>query len=365
LKYLSPLDLVAPSLACSAWRPTATGLIYNRVSLKRDGERSGIFICGLHLRNIVFGSSCNIKRLDIRLRNIKGEYIPLIIRLVAPTLSSLYINFHGSLNHYETLDIFLSQCARIRNLLLYIFNFGRDSPTISPSVEDGFARLIQLDLIRCRGDVSMFVDRTPIPNLQSLKYWSNRAPGQIVTSLAMKYRSLTRVILRAIFDSSSSLLKIVECCRDLKKLTFGNIGNSLLLIRSDFDAIASLPLLNHIVICGFSVKPSGVLPLSRCKELTTLKLGMNFAILHPILSVIGESMKSLSIHQMSVEAVEGVLAYSPNLECLAFIDPNPDKEIQDSLEKSLKSGLKSLSVLQVDKENKVRVRLGTDWMGYA
>jgi hypothetical protein len=169
LKYLSPLDLVAPSLACRAWRPAATGLIYNCVSFKKDLERSERLICGLHLRNIVFGAgSCNIKRLDIRLRNIKGEYIPLIIRLVAPTLSSLYINFHGSLNHYETLDNFLSQCARKRNLHLNRFNFGRDSPTISPSIKEGFARLIQLDLIRCRGDVSMFVDRTPIPNLQSL-----------------------------------------------------------------------------------------------------------------------------------------------------------------------------------------------------
>jgi hypothetical protein len=324
LKYLSPLDLVAPSLACSAWRPTATGLIYNRVSLKRDGERSGIFICGLHLRNIVFGSSCNIKRLDIRLRNIKGEYIPLIIRLVAPTLSSLYINFHGSLNHYETLDIFLSQCARIRNLLLYIFNFGRDSPTISPSVEDGFARLIQLDLIRCRGDVSMFVDRTPIPNLQSLKYWSNRAPGQIVTSLAMKYRSLTRVILRAIFNSSSSLLKIVECCRDLKKLTFRNIGNDLILLLSDFDATASLPILNSLDLSNISATDIDVFQLSRCKEVEDLHLGMGNAILRPILSVIGESMKSLSLPDMSVEAVKIVIECCPNLECLAFIDPNPD-----------------------------------------
>jgi hypothetical protein len=246
-----------------------------------------------------------------------------------------------------------------------MFNFGRDSPTISPSIKDGFARLIQLDLIRCRGDVSMFVDHTPIPNLQSLKYWSNRAPGQIVTSLAMKYRSLTRVILRETFDSSSSLLKIVECCRDLKKLSFGNTGNSLLFIRSDFDAIASLPILNHLVISGCIVTPNVIFPLSRCKEMTTLHLGIKIAILRPILSVIGGNIKTLSLQGMSVEAVEGVLAYCPNLECLAFIDPNPDKDVQDSLEKSLKSGLKRLSVLQVDKENKVRVRLGTDWMGYA
>jgi hypothetical protein len=65
---------------------------------------------------------------------------------------------------------------------------------------------------------------------------------------------------------------------------------------------------------------------------------------------------------MSVEAVKIVIECCPDLEYLAFIDPNPDKEIQDSLEKLLKRGLKRLSFLSVDN---VRVRLGTDWMGYA
>jgi hypothetical protein len=60
-----------------------------------------------------------------------------------------------------------------------------------------------------------------------------------------------------------------------------------------------------------------------------------------------------------------VLQYFPILEYLEFIEPNPDDKIQTSLEQKVKNGLKRLSILEVERENlKVRVRLGTDWMGY-
>jgi hypothetical protein len=63
LKYLNHLDLVAPTLACRAWYPAATGLFYCHFNLvKKDRERVERFICGLRLRSIVFGAgSCKIK----------------------------------------------------------------------------------------------------------------------------------------------------------------------------------------------------------------------------------------------------------------------------------------------------------------
>jgi hypothetical protein len=209
LKYLKPLDLVAPSLACRAWYPAAAGLMYFFINLfDKPRKRAGRFVCGLHLRDIVFGTgSCKIERLDLDISKIKRVYIPLITRQVGPTLSSLFINFRGSLNHYGTLDIFLNQCSRIRNLRLEYFKFGDDPAAITPVIKDGFARLYQLNLFGCLGDVSMFVNHTPIHQLESLQYYSNREPiveDRAISSLAMKCRSLSRVVLHAKFESSTS-----------------------------------------------------------------------------------------------------------------------------------------------------------------
>jgi hypothetical protein len=202
LKYLNPQDLVAPSLACRTWYHAAAELIYSHISLlERDRERLGSFICGLHLRNIVFGAgSCKIKRLGLDMSQIGREYIPLIAQSVAPTLSSLKIDIYGSLNHYETLDIFLNQCLKIRNICLDHFNFGDDPDLITQTIKDGFARLRQLDFLWSEGDISMFVDRCPIHKLQLLKYWSDRSPieeSEIISGFAINYRSLTRVILQS------------------------------------------------------------------------------------------------------------------------------------------------------------------------
>jgi hypothetical protein len=80
LKYLNPPDLVASILACRAWYPAAAEWIFSHINLvDKDCERVGRFICGLNLRNIIFGAeSFKIKRLDLDISKVGGEYIPLI-----------------------------------------------------------------------------------------------------------------------------------------------------------------------------------------------------------------------------------------------------------------------------------------------
>jgi hypothetical protein len=232
LKYLDPLDLVAPSLACRAWRFGATEMMYSHVILfDKDRARLGRFICGLHLRNIVFGAgSYKIKRLDLLLIEVGRDYVPLIARLVSSTLSSLNISFHGVLNHYEYLEMFLSQCLMIKHLQLRYFDFGIDPTFISPNIKDGFGRLWQLNFAWCGGDLSMLIDHTPIYNLQSVNYISNRVPIEdlsMISALSMKYRTLIRVDLKVNIETSTSLLKIAEFCRALEMLSFWNTWNSV------------------------------------------------------------------------------------------------------------------------------------------
>jgi hypothetical protein len=213
----------------------------------------------------------------------------------------------------------------------------------------------------------MLVDRSPIHNLEFLRYFSVRdsaEESEIISSLAIKCRSLKSLLLKVKLDSSVSLLKIVECCRGLNEFAIWNDGGSLYLGLADFKAIASLPLLNHLQIDDCEITNDALSPLARCRGLKRLFLHSDFATLRDIILSIGVNLRELSLQCMNAAAVDGVLKCCPNLESLYIIEPNPDKEIQASLEKSLKSGLKRLSFFQVDDENGVRVRLGTDWMGY-
>jgi hypothetical protein len=148
MKYLTPRELIAPRSACRAWHPAASGLIYTRVNLA-DRERVERFVCGLHLRNTVFGNgSCKVKRLDLSLNDIGGECFSLLALLVATTLTSLGLRVAESsnINQYEILDIFLGQCDWVRNLCLVSFDFGDNPAAVTPTIKEGLARLNQLYL---------------------------------------------------------------------------------------------------------------------------------------------------------------------------------------------------------------------------
>jgi hypothetical protein len=62
----------------------------------------------------------------------------------------------------------------------------------------------------------MLIENTPAPKLRMLYYRSGQEADEveeIISVIASNYHTLTVVTLIAEFDSSSPLLKIVECCR--------------------------------------------------------------------------------------------------------------------------------------------------------
>jgi hypothetical protein len=122
------------------------------------------FICGLYLRSIVGLERCTIKHLVLGIPSIGKKFIHLISRVVAPTLSNLLLCCKGvdPSECYDALGDFFELYEGIRNLCLDEFDFGDDPAAISQIVKDGFGRLRQLSLVRCRGDIRMFVENTSI-----------------------------------------------------------------------------------------------------------------------------------------------------------------------------------------------------------
>jgi hypothetical protein len=143
LVYLLPSikDLVAASMTCRAWRPVAQKIINSRVKI--DYRRLKSLISGFLLNYLVLGSSSiQISTLSLQVGLIQKEYIPLIARIVAPTISSLDIRINGSNvdGCYEIMEIFFSQCQWIRNLRLDGVRFGGDADVLTPTIKEGFSR---------------------------------------------------------------------------------------------------------------------------------------------------------------------------------------------------------------------------------
>jgi hypothetical protein len=132
----------------------------------------------------------------------------------------------------------------------------------------------------------------------------------------------------------------------------------LVLKKSDFEAIASLPSLKRLEI-RFVLDENAVSPLTRCKKLMHLSLVVDFSLLRPVLAVIGRELSGLSLRLMNGESVDVIIEYCPSLECLQFFKPNPDEEIQIHFEQSLKNSLKKLAYFEFGGESARRVRLGT------
>jgi hypothetical protein len=356
-------DLVAASLACRAWRAVALDLMNSLKEFGEEGESIERVICGLHLRPIVGLECYTIKHLQLEMEFVEKEYISLIARAVAPTLSSLWIGCFSNASEkcIEVLDIFFEECDGIRDLHLDFFDFGYDPSSISSSMKDGFNRLRQLDLMECQGEIQIFVESTPIPNLQVLTYESDREAveeDEIVSSIASSYRTLTSVTLTAKFKSSDSLLKVVECCRCIERLVFSPRGNFLGLERSDILAITSLPHLCHLELyCR--IAEDAYSSLTRCRGLKDIRIP--FLVDLNVLSVVGRNLAILDLEKPSKEVVYGIVESCPNLHYLNLEGLELDEEDLAELKQSLKNGLKRLAKLKVNEES---VRLGTDWAGY-
>jgi hypothetical protein len=224
--YLLPgeSDLLASSEACRAWRPVAQELMYSRQIV---GERSDIvlFVCGFHLKSLVLGrENVSINRLELKIEYARKENIHLLARLVAPSLTSLHLDFMSddepsfrSSYCYATLEVFFLHCRGTRNLSLIGFDFGIDPDSISPRIKEEFSRLANLKLTHCDGDSRMFVEAAPIPDLRNLRIVSYY-DSEIVVAMAMNYRSLTSIYLHVRSVSSatiSAILQVVKYCRDL------------------------------------------------------------------------------------------------------------------------------------------------------
>jgi hypothetical protein len=358
--YLLESDLASPSLACRAFRAVAMDLMNYRKSFIGRQENIQSFISGLHLRSIVGLEIATIKYLTIDLEFIGKEYIPIIARFTSISLShlSLWFEYRGdkSSECYEALGVFLIQCDGIRNLRLEYFDFGGDPTAISQTVKDGFVRLMQLDLIDCRGDIRMFVENTPIPNLEFIRYASSREAeeeDEIIAAFALNYHTLVNVKLIVNFDSSASLLKIVECCRDLMRLVFADDGGGLILERSDMLAIASLPRLKYLGI-RCRLEDDALSALLRCKGMKELRIP---SLTDPsILAAIGRNLVRLNLWIPSKEVVDGIVDHCPNLQYLELDGVN------EGLVGTIKNGLTKLAKLKMNGKS---VRLGTDWEGYS
>jgi hypothetical protein len=356
-------DLVSASLTCRAFRAVAFELMNSRRIFDEECEGIERVICGLQLRSIVGLEMCTIKHLIVDIGFVGKEYIPLIAHCVAPTLSSLGLCFRdgdteedSSTACFEALGFFFEQCDSILALRLEFLDFGDDHSAILQVVKDGFGRLRQHDLFGCRGNIRMFVENTPIPKLRCLAYQSNlNTDNEIVILFASNCRELTRVRLSARFDSSASLLKVVECCRSLESLAYSNLAGELTLERSDILAISSLPRLKSLGL-GCMVASDTYSALVRCRGLKAIRIP--FLVDPTALLVIGRGLISLCLGRPSKEVVDGIVEHCPNLQYLELRKTEMGDEGKEVLVGSIKNGLKKLAKLKINEDG-----LGTDWEG--
>jgi hypothetical protein len=286
-------DLLFASLVCRAWRAVALELMHSCKRFLDVNKRIENFICGLQLRSLVGLKRVLIKNLEIDMQSVEKKYISLLVPLVGPFLSSLDLGFGGedSTDCYEVLDVFFESCGGIRNLRLISFDFGDDPSLIYKPIKDGMSRLRQLDFLECVGDIRMFVENTPIANLQYLTYESGLDGSEeyeIVSALTWSYRNMKSIDLFANFESSASFLKIAEYCRDIENIKFADKGEELLLERSDILAISSLHQLSSLKIYRCKMADEAASALAKCRGLKDLRM---FRLADPsVMSAIGRNL---------------------------------------------------------------------------
>jgi hypothetical protein len=272
-----------------------------------------------------------------------------------------YEAFLSSMDCYAILEGVFLHCRRIRTLSLRGFDFGIDPDIISPTINEGFSRLAKLGMDYCIGDIPMFINQTPIPNLQTIKCCSGLLPDfeyAIVNAISSNYRTLVNFDLSGLYTSSSNILKIVECCPVVERLI---IDFKSKLQHSYIKALASLPRLKHLSVNG-SIACDAISSLSLLKGLKNLKICWDDDVAD-VLPVIGQNLISLALWNATAEAWMGIHTHCPNLQYLRLIDHEiDDGAIIASLNRGLKKRLKRLASIKVDDEF---YRLGTDWVGYS
>jgi hypothetical protein len=212
----------------------------------------------------------------------------------------------------------------------------------------------------------MFVVSVPIFNLRS---FSNECFGDvgeedIVSAVAINYPTIKRLCLYDYYDSSATLLKFVENCREIEEMSFADWSGpgDVELKRSDIEAIASLPRLKSLNIDCWIENDDAVSILSRCRGLRHLDLWPGSFALNDILPNIGRNLVSLDYNSSTsiMETVDSIVEHCPNLQMLSLGWFESDDNKAAAVD-ALNRGLKRLSKLKLNHKS---VRLGTDWVGY-
>jgi hypothetical protein len=378
--YLLPgeADLLAPRMACRAWKPVADGLIYARQKFN-DDKRIARVACGFHLHSLVFGPDCiSINRLELKMKDIERGNILTLVRLVASSLSSLCLDFQEDNEDdksclplsvcYATLDAFFLRCHQVRSLKLKNYDLGTDTSFISSSIKSGLSRLTNFTLNRCGGDIPMFIREIPIPLLRSIRIWSDASTARdydIVDAIADNYRTIVNFDLVCCYISSDNLIKIAQCCPRVERIALCTPKN---ITRSDIELLASLPLLRHLDFLADKVSSESITSLALMKNIKHLGVWWNDAFAD-LLSSIGPNLVSLEIWDATDVALMAVYAHCPNLLYLQIVGDEiseGSRDVLGSVNIGMKKRLKKLTCFKVGSygDELDRVRLGTDWPGY-
>jgi hypothetical protein len=376
LRLLDGEDLISTSLSCRAWRQAAAELIITQMRFD-DDQAMARFVCGMQLKSIVFGfEKYSIKKLDLDMPHVGIDYVRVMAQTVAPTLSSLCLRFEepsaedveeSDLDCYEVVEAFFSRCLQIRDMRLELFDFGDDPSSLTPSIMDGLRRLKSFDVFDCRGDLLMIAEHAPIQNLSKFSFdhlggIDAAEESGIISSIAMKCRSLKSISLFAQFKTWESIHKVVECCRDLEEISLYDHSRRLPLKKSEFVAIASLPRLKSLDLNYCLVGDGALSPLAKCKWLRNL-LGFNIKLSSDVLRAIGGSLVLLQC-RLRLDELEEIVVYCPNLENLNIwiVDEGGlvVGEARLSAAGLIKKGLKKLTKLVI---NRGTIRLGIDLVG--
>jgi hypothetical protein len=366
LRLVGRADLVSASSSCRAWRQAAVEVIIGekRFDNERNIER---FVCGMKLKSIVFGfEQYSIKNLYLDMYRIGIDHVRVMAQIVAPILSILCLNFQepteeedeeSDLNCYEVVEAFFSSCLQINYLRLEWFDFGDDPSSLTPSIKDGFGRLKAFNMTYCRGNLMMFAELAPIQNLSNLSFDSLGAidaaeESGIISSIAMKSRSLKSISLIAQFETWETIHKVVECCRDLEEITIGDYSNQKPLNNPEFLAIASLPRLKSLDLVNCLIDDGDVSHLAKCKGLRHLG-GANLELSSDLLREIGGNLATLRF-KLGSRGLEEIVEFCPNLEILEItIKDEEGNFVNDEARRMsaaglIKNGLKKLTKLKIN-----------------
>jgi hypothetical protein len=168
----------------------------------------------------------------------------------------------------------------------------------------------------------------------------------ILNAIALNFRTLTSIDIFAKIDSSASIIKIVECCRELETLKLWSLIPGLNLENADIRAIATLPRLKSLNIAGFSFGDGALSGLSVCRGLRHLALDSELG-LYAVMPIIGGRLNSLEFRDCDASIVSDIVDHCPNLEYLV-VRFYSDQGETDAFVDLSKSGLKRLAKLEMN-----------------